>query len=104
MPRLDDDGRQVTLDLHGARVADALELALDVFAEASRRGRSTLRIVHGHSTTGDGARTIKTAVLEALDDGDFGAGSALRGEGATTLGLPLGTRPDPARLRLSDFW
>ena len=106
MPRLDDDGRQVTLDLHGARVEDALGLALDVAREALRRGRSTLRIVHGHSTTSPlgGSRTIKTAVLDALDDGDFGTASALRGEGATTLGLPLGGRADPARLRLSDFW
>lgn len=94
------------LDLHGARVDEAIGLALDVARAAVRHGRSTLRIVHGHSTTDPhgGTRTIKTAVLDALDDGDFGVASALRGEGATTLGLPLGARPDPTRLRLSDFW
>ncbi len=104
MPRLDDDGQQVTLDLHGARVDEALALAIDVARAAVRSGRSTLRIVHGHSTTGDGSRTIKSAVLDALADGTFGTASALRAEGVTTLGLPVGTRPDLARLRLSDFW
>ena len=114
MPRLDDDGRQVTLDLHGARVSDAERLAHAVAAEAARRGRSTLRVVHGHSTTDPfasggpmgGPSTIKTAVLDALDRGAFAphVASALRSEGSVLLGLAVGPRPAPARMRLADFW
>ncbi len=108
MPRLDDDGRAVTLDLHGARVADAERLAHAVANAAARHGRSTLRIVHGHSTTdafGE-ARTIKTALLDGLDRGDFvpAVVSALRSEGSVLLGLAPASRPAPGRLRLSDFF
>ena len=115
MPRLDDDGRQVTLDLHGARVAEAERLAHAVAAEAARRGRSTLRVVHGHSTTDPfgsaggpmGApSTIKAALLDGLDRGAFAPHvvSALRSEGSVLLGLAGAARPVPARLRLADFW
>ena len=107
VPRLDDDGHAVTLDLHGARVADAERLAHDVVLEAARRGRSTLRIVHGHSTTDPlgGSRTIKTALLDLLDRGAFGPHvvSALRSEGHVLVGLAPAMRPAPGRLRLSDF-
>lgn len=108
VPRLDDDGRAVTLDLHGARVADAERLAVAVAGAAARHGRSTLRIVHGHSTTdafGE-ARTIKTALLDGLDRGDFGPAvvSALRSEGSVLLGLAPAPRPAPGRLRLTDFF
>jgi hypothetical protein len=107
VPRLDDDGHAVTLDLHGARVADAERLVQDVVGEAARHGRSTLRIVHGHSTTDPlgGSRTIKTALLDLLDGGAFGPHvvSALRGEGHVLVGLAPAPRPAPGRLRLSDF-
>ncbi|HEX8386036.1 MAG TPA: Smr/MutS family protein [Rubricoccaceae bacterium] len=107
MPRLDDDGLAVTLDLHGARVDEAERLARAVVVEAARRGRSTLRVVHGHSTTdtGGGARTIKTTLLGLLDDGAFGPHvvSALRSDGHVLLGLAPAPRPVTGRLRLADF-
>lgn len=112
MPRLDDDGQTVTLDLHGARVAEAEALALATVREAARRGRRTLRIVHGHSTTGQAggplgdARTIKTAIHDALDRGDYRphAASSLRAEGHVLVGLSPAARPVSGRLRLSDVW
>lgn len=112
VPRLDDDGHAVTLDLHGARVDEAERLARAVVAEAARRGRGTLRIVHGHSTTAadgggplGGSRTIKTALLNGLDRGAFGSDvvSALRSEGHVLLGLAPAPRPAAGRLRLGDF-
>lgn len=108
MPRLDDDGRSVTLDLHGARVDEALALVSDVAAAAARAGRSTVRVVHGHSTTDPlgGTRTIKSALLEALDRGalDAHVASDLRSDGHVLLGLTAAGRPSPSRLRLTDFW
>ena len=66
--------------------------AAEVAAEA---GRSTLRIVHGASTTDwdYGNRTLKTAVRGLLDEGalDPWVASEHRAEGHVLLGLrPLG--------------
>ena len=104
-PRLDDDGQTVTLDLHGARVDEALDLVDALVVEAARRGRTTARVVHGASTTGSGARTIKSALHDALDGGDFSppVTSAFRQEGAVLLGLAPAASPRPGRLTLRDL-
>ncbi|WP_022835801.1 hypothetical protein [Salisaeta longa] len=70
MPRVDDDGATVPLNLHG------------------------------HSATGSGRRTIKTALHDALDDG-FLAGYAA---GALRLGLDRFAAPDPTPITLRDVW
>jgi DNA-nicking Smr family endonuclease len=103
MPRLDDDGRAVTLDLHGARVHEAVRLAEAAVEEAARRGRSSVRLVHGTSTADRGAeRTIKGALALALDDGAFpDAVSSFQTDGALLLGLPPDPSPDPARITLA---
>jgi DNA-nicking Smr family endonuclease len=106
LPRLTDDGRTVTLDLHGLRVADAEAAAHRTVALAAAHGRHAVRLIHGHSTTGPhGARTIKTALHEHLDARGFAPHvvSALRNEGDLLLGLPPAARPAPGRLRLSDL-
>lgn len=105
-PRLDDDGQSVTLDLHGATVDDALDLAYAVVVEAARRGRSTVRLVHGASTTdAGGARTIKLALHDALDDGayDRHVTSEFKMDGQLVLGLAPAPSPQDGRLRLSDL-
>ena len=68
-PTLEDDGRTVTLDLHGASVPEAMALVDRVVAEAARRGRATVKIIHGQSTSAPlGARpTIKQSLHDALD-------------------------------------
>ena len=106
VPRLDDDGLTVTLDLHGARVDEALGLARDVVAAAAEAGRRTVRLIHGHSTTGSGARTIKSALRDEIDRGAFDAhvASELFSDGHVLLGLATSPRLAPARLRLADFW
>ena len=104
-PRLDDDGQTVTLDLHGARVDDALDLVDALVVQAARHGRTTARVVHGASTTAEGARTIKSALHEALDAGDFTppVTSDFRQDGAVLLGIAPDGPPRPGRLSLRDL-
>lgn len=105
IPRLTDDGQTVTLDLHGARVDEAERLAMAVVAEAARHGRRTVRLVHGHSTTDGARRTIKTALHDLLDDGDFApyATSHVLGDGHLLLGIAPSPSPASGRLRLADL-
>lgn len=96
----------VTLDLHGARVDDAERLVVALLRAASVRGRTTVRIIHGTSTSDAASRnrTIKHALYALLDQGRLpGVTSQLRNESDLTLGLPFGPGRDPARLRLSDL-
>ncbi|NNF58289.1 MAG: Smr/MutS family protein [Rhodothermaceae bacterium] len=106
MPRLSDDGSTVTLDLHGARVEEALALVRRVIDAARVRGRSAVRVVHGASTSDPLTRnrTIKHALYDELDDGGLpGITDAIRFEGETLLSLPPGAPRNPSRLRLLDL-
>lgn len=105
MVRLQDDGRTVTLDLHGERVEDALRLAGRALALAAARGRRRLDLVHGRSTT-DAAgarRTIKRALHDWLDGRPPGVVAATRADAVATLHLSLTTRPDPRPVALRDL-
>ena len=106
-PRLEDDGHTITLDLHGARVAEAEQLAEAVVIEAARRGRATVRLIHGASTSerGDGRRTIKSAIHEMLDDGEFHrhVASVVRADGHVLLGIAPAPRPIAGRIRIRDL-
>lgn len=104
-PHLSDDGFSVTLDLHGARVDEALDLVDALVAEAALHGRTTARVVHGASTSGAGRRTIKSALYDALDAGDFAphVTSAFRQEGALLLGIAPAPSPLPGRLAIGDL-
>ena len=105
-PRLDDDGRSLTLDLHGARVDEARDLAHAAVVQAARHGRATVRLVHGLSTTERGnARTIKTALLDDYQDGAFDrhVTGAVRMEGVLILSIAPAPSPRPGRLRLLDL-
>ncbi len=107
MPRLDDDGATVTLDLHGATVPEAEALALRVVAEAARRGRSEVRLIHGTSTSSRlyRNRTIKHALHALLADSAFDAWitGELESESVLTLTLDLTVARDPRPLRLLDL-
>lgn len=106
MPRLTDTGRVVTLDLHGATVDEGVGMARRAVRLAAERGRSSVRIVHGASTSSRAYRnrTLKHALHRLADDGDWPARvtSALRRDGEIVLGLPLSAPPDPARIALAD--
>lgn len=97
-PALNDDGQTVTLDLHGATVDEALRLTEAVIAEAARRGRSQVRVIHGSSTSSSLYRnqTIKHALSEAVASGRFQAHivDALQLENTLTFSLSISEQHD----------
>lgn len=104
-PQLDDDGRIVTLDLHGATVEEAIDMTYRTLRLAEQRGRTRLKIVHGSSTTGDGrGRTIKSALHDLLDRGDLGshATNVIRSQNTLVLALDLTASGDTTPIRLRD--
>jgi hypothetical protein len=105
--RLDDDGTRVTLDLHGASVEQGLELVRSTARLAAARGRASLNVIHGSSTSDPLARnrSLKHALHDLYQTGGLpGVTGALRHEGSTLLSLHLGGRADPRRLTLRDVW
>jgi hypothetical protein len=106
MPKLTDDGSTVTLDLHGARVGEGVAMAQRTLRLAAQRGRSAVKLVHGRSTSSRAFqnRTLKHE-LERIDRENAWSApvtSSLSQGGALLLGLPIGGRPDPARITLLD--
>lgn len=107
MPRLSDDGSRVTLDLHGASLAEAEALVLRTVQLAAERGRTTVEVIHGHSTSDPGGhnRTIKHLLHDLIDRGVLpGVSGAFKQEGSTLLSLPLGTAAHRQQLTLRDVW
>lgn len=106
-PSLDDDGQSVTLDLHGATVQEAEDLAPKVVAEAARRGRDRVRIIHGSSTSSTRYRnrTIKHALYDLLEAGVLGPGiqSDLRSDDQLLLALDVSIQSDPSPIRLREI-
>lgn len=106
-PTLSDDGQTVTLDLHGATVTDAVDLAVRVVREAARRGRSSVKLIHGTSTseTAYGNRSIKNELHDLLDQGSFGEAitSDWRADTYLLLSLNLGASTNSTPMRLLDF-
>ena len=105
-PRIEDDGQTVTLDLHGASVDEAAGLARRVVREAARRGRRTVKIVHGQSTSSRlyQNRTIKNTLYDLLDRGVLGSAvtQAWRADGHLLLSLDVTAAADPRPIRLLD--
>lgn len=105
-PRLHDDGTSVTLDLHGATVDEAVDLSLQTVRLAAARGRTSVKLIHGSSTTRRAPyrRTIKRALHELLDDGAFAphATEAWRAEGHLVLALDVTATSDSTKIRLLD--
>lgn len=103
-PDVDDDGRVVTLDLHGATVDEAIDMTYRTLRLAEDRGRAQLKLIHGSSTTSRGTRTIKSALHDLLDRGDLGshATNVIRSENALVLALDLTATGDPTPIRLRD--
>ncbi len=107
IPRLEDDGQTVTLDLHGATVDEAVRMVYATVREAARRGRDRVRVLHGSSTSSVRYRnrTIRNALHELLDDGAFDAQvtSSWRTDDYVLLSLDATAPFDPARLSLRDI-
>ncbi|WP_457651365.1 Smr/MutS family protein [Rhodocaloribacter sp.] len=103
-PRLEDDGRTVTLDVHGTTVEEAVRVVRATLREAVRRGRDRVRVIHGSSTSSAlyRNRTIRHALYELLDAGalDAHVTSAWRTDDYLLLSLDVTVAPDPTRLTL----
>jgi len=104
-PRLHDDGRYVTLDLHGATRSQARQLIPRVLQEALNRGRDRVQIIHGYSTANSPQGSIKSDLYEMIDSGvlDEYYVSITYDEGSCTLGLPLSLSPDPSPITWQDL-
>ncbi len=106
MIRIEDDGQRVVVDLHGLRIERALEVADAAVIEAARRGRSTLRLVHGASSYERGdAHTIRSELEHAVDDGRFErhVTSVVEEETSMLLGLAPAPSPVKGRIQASDI-
>lgn len=105
-PRLTDDGRAVELDLHGTRIDDAHALVRRTAALAAARGRTSMRVVHGASTSDPRARnpTIRHALLDVLERGELRPQVTDHApfDGHTLLALAVGAARDPKRIVLAD--
>lgn len=106
-PTVSDDGSTVTLDLHGATVNEAMQLIYAAVREANARGRSSLRIIHGSSTSDarTGNRTIKHELLAELDGGSLSRliTGTVRLENETLLSLPIGVSGHRGRISMLDL-
>ena len=104
---MDDEGRTVTLDLHGSPVERAADLIVRACAVAGRRGRAAVRVVHGSSTSDPAMRnrTIRHALEDLLEAGalDTWVVEFVRGESITLLGLPVGVATDRRLISLADL-
>lgn len=104
--RLSDDGREVTLDLHGCTLAEAEALLRRTARLAAARGRTRLVVIHGASTSSRLYRnaTIRHALHEMLDRGALAphVTGSFREEGRCLLALDLAPRTDPRRITLAD--
>lgn len=104
--RITDDGATVELDLHGVGVDDALDLVEDVVAAAVSRGRSTVKVIHGSSTSDRRSRnrTIKHVLEDELASGGiFHVTGHVTFEAYTLLSLPVSSVRDPRPLLTGDF-
>jgi hypothetical protein len=95
----------VEIDLHGARIEEAMRLIDNLMGLAVRRGRTKVSIIHGASTFGTGQDSIKERVYEAIQSGRWSPiGSVVRFEGSTAVALPtFGHRADPTPITLIDI-
>jgi len=103
--RVDDNGMTVTLDLHGCSVQEAVAMVYRVLDEATARGRSSVKVIHGSSTSNanPSSRTIKHTLHEELDRGGFAdATGVLRQPNHLTLSLDITAASDPRRIKSYD--
>ncbi|MDX1440782.1 MAG: Smr/MutS family protein [Rubricoccaceae bacterium] len=105
-PRITDDGTTVTIDLHGVWVDRAIEDIRRLVSVAAERGRPSLRIIHGSSTSDVHGtnRTIKHELHRALDSASFPeVASDFRDADTTVLALDADTQADRNTITLFDL-
>ena len=104
--RFEDDGTNVTVDVHGCSVSDAAYIVRRSVQEASRRGRARVIVIHGMSTESGTERTIKSDLERRLASGEFEAwisGSTQDHVGGrTTLWITIGGGRNSSLIKMSD--
>ena len=83
---LSDDGVDITLDVHGCTVVDALYYIDSVLEWAYEARRMRVSVIHGLGGT-DARTSIRAALRQAIADGDYGdliSGSLETGGGGRT--------------------
>ena len=104
--RFDDDGTDVTVDVHGCCIADALHIVRRSVQEAYRRGRSRVIVIHGLSERAGGERTIKTELERRLHSGEFASWTSGFTQdhvgGRTTIWTTIGGGSSAARITTRD--
>lgn len=107
-PRLNDNGRTVELDLHGATVEQALRIILRTVQQASVRGRYSVKIIHGSSTSSRfyRNRSIKNELDLILEAGDLDkyVSSTWKSDEYMLLSLHINLETDPRRITLNDVF
>jgi hypothetical protein len=105
--RLSDSGTSVTLDLHGTPLAGARRLVAATVRAAASRGRASVRVIHGSSTSDPLARnaTIKHELEQMLERGALPevTGWVQFGD-VTTLSLPISASIDPRPVTAREVW
>ncbi len=106
-PTVSDDGRTVELDLHGASLIEADRVARRCIDLCAERGRSTLRIIHGVSSSEGDAhrRTIKSILHELVEE--LSTGDTITGhytyEGSLMLSFDQSTSVLPTRITINEL-
>ena len=106
-PRITDDGLTAEIDLHGATVHEAEDLLRRLVTIASQRGRSTIRVIHGASTSESGTSrpTIRSRLFEMLEHGEFEPDVTdwFSFDAATTISLSTGSTVDDRPITINDL-
>lgn len=90
--------------MHGVWVEEALDAVAQLVEVATDRGRSTVRVIHGSSTSANHARSIKNELHAALDRNDFaGIASDFRQQDVTLLSLQAFGQVDKRLITLFDI-
>ena len=106
-PRIfEDNGDDVTIDVHGASVSDAIDMIDRAVELAHAAGRRRLVVIHGLGGT-DPASSIRQALRVAIGNGDYedivSSTVELAGGGRTDMALRYAGPPNPRRLTNADL-
>lgn len=104
--RFEDDGTNVTVDVHGCSVADAIFIVRRTVQEAYRRGRARVVVIHGMSAQSGADRTIKSDLERRIANGEFEtwiSGSTQDNVGGrTTLWTTIGGGRNPKLIKVGE--
>lgn len=102
---LEDDGADVTVDVHGCSVEEALYFVDRCLSAASSAGRQRLHVIHGLGGT-DPRSSIRAALREAIARGEYDALTVdsveLSGGGKTVFALDSGGGRLTGRITIND--